>query len=401
MKKILIFSHAMEIGGAEKSLLGLLETIDTTKYSVDLFLMRHTGELMKYIPNEINLLPEIPQYSALAIPIIEVLKKGQFSVAFGRCIGKEKAKQAVKRLNLSKDNQVGLEYSHKYTLKYMPSINAKEYDLAISFLTPHYFVAERVRAKKKIAWIHTDYSCIDIDISSERKMWSKYDHIISISEDVTNSFLEKFPELKDKILVIENILPENYINSLTDAFSAEEEMPDNGTIKLLSIGRFSFPKRFDDVPAICSIIKDSGVNITWYLIGYGGDEQLIRKRIQEQHMEKEVIILGKKENPYPYIKTCDFYVQPSRYEGKSIAVREAQLLGKPVIITDYSTAHSQIKDKYDGMIVPMKLEECAKGIRRSICNKDMWSKIRNNLKKNDIANKSEIMKLYKILDESS
>ena len=401
MKRILIFSHAMEIGGAEKALLGLLETIDTTKYLVDLFLMHHTGELMKYIPEKINLLPEIPQYSALAIPIIGALKKRQFSVAFGRYIGKEKAKQTVKRLNLSEDNQVALEYSHKYTLKYMPSINDQEYDLAISFLTPHYFVSGRVRAKKKIAWIHTDYSCVDIDIESEQQMWSKYDYIIYISEDVTESFVGKFPELKNKLLVIENILPENYIKSLTDAFSTELEMPDNGTIKLLSIGRFSFPKRFDDVPAICRIIKNSGVNVTWYLIGYGGDEQLIRKRIQEQNMEKEVIILGKKENPYPYIKTCDFYVQPSRYEGKSIAVREAQLLGKPVIITDYSTAHSQIRDKYDGMIVPMNLKDCAMGIRTSICNKDIWSKIRNNLKKNDIANKSEIMKLYKILAENN
>ena len=97
---------------------------------------------------------------------------------------------------------------------------------------------------------------------------------------------------------------------------------------------------------------------------------------------------------------CDFYVQPSRYEGKSIAVREAQLLGKPVIITDYSTAHSQIRDEYDGMIVPMNLKDCAMGIRTSICNKDIWPKIRNNLKKNDIANKSEIMKLYKILAEN-
>lgn len=399
MKKIFIMNHAMEIGGAEKALLGLLETIDTTKYSVDLFLMRHAGELMKYIPEKINLLPELPQYSVLAVPIVDALKKGQISVAFGRFIGKEKAKQTVKRLHLSADNQVALEYSHKYTLKFMPFINDQDYDLAISFLTPHYFVADRVRAKKKIAWIHTDYSCIDVDIESEQKMWSKYDYIISISEDVTNSFLEKFPALKNKILKIENILPENYINHLTDAFDVRREMPDNGTIKLLSIGRFSYPKRFDEIPAICRMIKDSGVNVTWYLIGYGGDEQLIRKKIQEQKMENEVIILGKKENPYPYIKACDFYVQPSRYEGKSIAVREAQLLGKPVIITDYSTARSQIKDGYDGVIVPMSLEECALGIGDSVRENNIWNIIRNNLSQSDISNKKEIKKLYKIMNE--
>lgn len=389
----------MEIGGAEKALLGLLETIDATKYSVDLFLMRHTGELMKYIPGKINLLPEISEYSSLAIPFTDVLKKRQFRIALGRFVGKEKAKHTVKRLKLSADNQVNLEYSHKYTLKYMPFINDNEYDLAISFLTPHYFVSDKVKAKKKIAWIHTDYSCIDIDVQSEYKMWSKYDHIISISEDVTNSFLKKFPTLKDKILMIENILPEKYIKYLTDEFDVKSEIPDNGAIKLLSIGRFSFPKRFDEIPAICRIIKDSGVNVTWYLIGYGGDEQLIRKKIQEQNMENEVIILGKKENPYPYIKACDFYVQPSRYEGKSIAVREAQLLGKPVIISNYSTAHSQVRNQYDGVIVPMSLEECALGIRDSILDKNIWNIIRNNLSQSDISNKKEIEKIYKIINE--
>lgn len=398
-KKIFIMNHAMEIGGAEKALLGLLETIDTAKYSVDLFLMRNTGELLKYIPEKINLLPKISEYSSLATPFTDVIKKRQFRIAFGRFVGKEKAKHTVKRLKLSADNQVNLEYSHKYTLKYMPFINDNEYDLAISFLTPHYFVSDKVKAKKKIAWIHTDYSCIDIDVQSEYKMWSKYDHIISISEDVTNSFLKKFPTLKDKILMIENILPEKYIKYLTDEFDVKSEIPDNGAIKLLSIGRFSFPKRFDEIPAICRIIKDSGVNVTWYLIGYGGDEQLIRKKIQEQNTENEVIILGKKENPYPYIKACDFYVQPSRYEGKSIAVREAQLLGKPVIISNYSTAHSQVRNQYDGVIVPMSLEECALGIRDSILDKNIWNIIRNNLSQSDISNKKEIEKIYKIINE--
>lgn len=397
VKKILIFSHAMEIGGAEKALLGLLETIDTAKYSIDLFLMRHTGELMKYIPEKINLLPEIPQYSSLAIPFTDVLKKRRFRIAYGRFVGKEKAKYTVKRLKLSADNQVNLEYSHKYTLKYMPFINDNEYDLAISFLTPHYFVSDRVKAKKKIAWIHTDYSCIDIDVQSEYKMWSKYDHIVSISEAVTNSFLKKFPTLKDKILMIENILPEDYIKKLAEAFTVKSEMPDNGTIKLLSIGRFSFQKRFDEIPAICRLIKNSGVNVTWYLIGYGGDEQLIRKKIQEQNMENEVIILGKKENAYPYIKECDFYVQPSRYEGKSIAVREAQLLGKPVIITNFETASSQLKKGYDGIIVPMGIEECAKGLVDIIKNQNMQKKLINNLKKNDYSQKKEVEKIYNLL----
>ena len=291
MKKILIFSHAMELGGAERALLGLLEAIDTTKYSVDLFLMRHQGELLKYIPDNVNLLPENKKYSCLAIPMKEVIRQRQFGVAFGRIRGLFAAKKRVKQLKLG-DNDVALEYSHKYTLRYMPQVSKEEYDLAISFLTPHYFVADKVRAKKKIAWIHTDYAFVEVDRQSQLKMWERYDNIISISDDVTKSFVKTFPSLKEKVVMIENIMPMKYMQELANAFSAEKEMPQN-SVSLLTIGRFSPQKKMDEIPQICKRIRESGVDAKWYLIGFGGDEALIRQRISEAGAEDYVIILGK------------------------------------------------------------------------------------------------------------
>ena len=397
MKKILIFSHAMELGGAERALLGLLEAIDTTKYSVDLFLMRHQGELMKYIPDDVNLLPENKKYSFLAIPMKEVIRQRQFGVAFGRIRGLFAARKRVKQLKLG-DNDVALEYSHKYTLRYMPQVSKKEYDLAISFLTPHYFVADKVKAKKKIAWIHTDYAFVEVDKRSQLDMWERYDNIISISDNVTESFVKTFPSLEDKIVMIENIMPMKYMRELSDAFSAEEEIPQN-SINLLTIGRFSYQKRMDEIPQICKRIRESGIDAKWYLIGFGGDEALIRQRIAEAGAEDFVIILGKKENPYPYIKACDIYIQPSRYEGKSVAVREAQILGKPVIITNYATAASQLNDGIDGVIVPMDIDACADGIIKVIKDKKLQDKLIENTKKTDYTNASEINKLYSIVEE--
>lgn len=397
MKKILIFSQAMELGGAERALLGLLETIDTTKYSVDLFLMRHQGELMKYIPDDVNLLPENKKYSCLAIPMKEVMTRGQFGVAFGRIKGLIAARKRTKQLNLG-DNDVALEYSHKYTLRYMPPVSDEEYDLAISFLTPHYFVADRVKAKKKIAWIHTDYAFVEVDKRSQLNMWEQYDNIISISDNVTESFLKTFPSLKDKIVMIENIMPMKYMRELADAFSAEEEIPQN-SVSLLTIGRFSHAKRMDEIPQICKRIRESWIDAKWYLIGFGGDEALIRQRIAEAGAEDYVIILGKKENPYPYIKACDIYIQPSRYEGKSVAVREAQILNKPVIITNYATASSQLRDGFDGVIVPMDIDACADGIIKVIKDKRLQERLIENTKKTDYTNATEINKLYSIVEE--
>ena len=397
MKKILIFSHALELGGAEKALLGLLETIDTTKYQVDLFLMRHQGELMKYIPKETNLLPEIAQYSCMAVPITEVLKKGQIGIAVRRWRGKQAAAKRVSELDLG-DNDVGLEYSHKYVLKVMPPINNTEYDLAISFLTPHYFVAEKAKAKKRIAWIHTDYSKVQIDKESQFNMWNKYEYIASISDKAAEEFKCLFPVLSEKVITIENILPLHYINKIKDEFTVENEMPDDGAIKLLSIGRFCTAKNFDNIPIICKYILQNNIAIKWYIIGFGGDENLIKSRITEYGMQENVIILGKKENPYPYIKACDIYVQPSRYEGKCVSVIEAQALHKPVIITDYSTASSQLINNYDGMIVPLDNKKCAEGIVNVINDQSLQQRLIDNTKKQDYTQKSEVEKLYNVIN---
>lgn len=396
-KKVFVFSHAMEIGGAERALLGLLNCMDYSKYDVDLFLMRHSGELMELIPEDVNLLPPDRKYSSLAIPIINVVKNGEFDIAFGRITGKLNAEKFNKKMSYC-NSEAALEYSHKYTQKYMPMMSDKEYDLAISFLTPHYFVSEKVRAKKKIAWIHTDYSYLNLDIASELKMWSAYDNIISISNDVTKAFLTKFPSLENKIILIENISSKVFIESQAEMFDVTDEMS-NSDIKLLSVGRFCEAKNFDNVPEIASIIKSKGIDFKWYIIGYGGDEQLIRSKITEFNMEDTVIILGKKENPYPYMKACDIYVQPSRYEGKAVTVCEALLLNKPVVITNYPTAHSQIKNGFDGIIVPLDNQGCANALAEIMTDKELLNKLIENMEQTDYSNESEIDKLYELIED--
>ena len=175
----------MELGGAERSLLGLLDAFDTDKYDVDLFLLRHEGELMPHIPEKINLMSQVKSYTVLARPMINTLNEGHIVLTSARLLGKIAARMYDKKHSYT-DSGVALEYSHKFTAPFMPQINPdKEYDMAISFLTPHYFVAEKVKAKKKLAWIHTDYSKVQVNRESELKMWDSYDHIVSISDDVT------------------------------------------------------------------------------------------------------------------------------------------------------------------------------------------------------------------------
>ena len=175
----------------------------------------------------------------------------------------------------------------------------------------------------------------------------------------------------------------------------DEIVPQNGVINLLSVGRFCTAKNYDNLPFICKHLVEMGVDVRWYIIGFGGDEPLIRAKIAEAGMEKHVIILGKRSNPYPYIKACDIYVQPSRYEGKSVTVREAQMLCKPVVVTNYPTASSQIENGVDGVIVPMDNRACAEGIKALIDNKELQERIVAHLRSHDYGNETEVEKIYK------
>jgi glycosyltransferase involved in cell wall biosynthesis len=175
-------------------------------------------------------------------------------------------------------------------------------------------------------------------------------------------------------------------------------MPEEeGVTLLLSVGRFTEAKNYDNVPDICRRVIKVGIRVKWYIIGFGGDEALIRQRISEAGMEANVIVLGKRANPYPYFKACDIYVQPSRFEGNAVTVREAQMLGKPVVITDYPTARDQIIDGEDGIIVPLDNEGCAVGIARFIQDISLRSKISSNLISLDRSNSAAKEKIFALL----
>lgn len=395
-KRIFIAMHYLEIGGAETSLVGLLHSFDYSKYEVDLFLYAHRGELMRYIPKEVYLLPEEKKYAQLEIPIVEVIKQGSLDIALARLWGKYKYARYARKNQVTESSGI-FQYIQDAVMLFLPPLKKYgTYDLAISFLTPHRIVLDKVSAKKKIAWIHTDYSTIQVNVEKELPVWSQYDYIASISDEVTKAFLKPFPSLKDKIILIENILSKDLI--LRRAVEEEISFPkEKERINFLSIGRFSYPKNLDNVPDICKRLREAGCNVYWYIIGYGGDEALIRQKIAEVGMQEYVLLLGKKENPYPYIQACDYYIQPSRYEGKSVTVREAQLLGKPVIITDYPTAKSQVTSGQDGFIVPLENDVCAKAIAAILDQKDQIEKIQEYLIKHDYSNASEILKIDSIL----
>ena len=376
----------MELGGAEISLIGLLQALDYSKYEVDLFVHRHQGELMQFIPKEVNLLPEITSYACIESPMTEAIRKGKLSVVWGRLKARWRAKQYQPK-DASLPQYAVFQYIAQEVEPYLPSLGQYgDYDLAISFLQPHNYVLSKVKAKKKACWIHTDYTKVEFDVDAELPVWSAYDYVVSISTDVTKTFLQVFPSLRSKIVEMENILSAELVRKRAEEIDVSKEMPRyDKRVNVLSVGRFSEAKNYDNVPDICRRVREQNIDLYWYIIGYG-DETLMRQKIREAGMEDYVIILGKRMNPYPYMKACDIYAQPSRYEGKSVTVREAQMLCKPVIITNYATSQSQM-DNWG----------CANGIADFIQNKELQDYIVKNLQTHDYGNVDEVKKIYDLL----
>jgi glycosyltransferase involved in cell wall biosynthesis len=395
-KKLLIATFDMEVGGVERSLISLLENLDYEKYEVDLMLYRHQGDFIDLIPYQPNVLAELPQYSTFRMSVKETILERHFMIGFSRVLAKVNTILYQKRTKLEEPGYYQMQVMWKYALPFLPKLK-KEYDIAISYLWPHYFIADKVRAKKKIAWIHTDYSTVETNVKLDLKMWDKFDHIVAVSDACRDSFLKKYKKLKQKTQVMENLTAPGFIFKMCKEY-CDNPMEKDNRFKILTIARLSHAKGIDNaVKTLKRLIEKGNNDIVWYVVGYGGEEEMVKGLIKKYSLENNFILLGKKVNPYPFLKACDLYVQPSRYEGKAVTVTEAKVLGKPILITDYPTAKSQITSGLDGYICDLSVEGLVEGIEMLYKNTESREILRKNLKEFNFNNHEELKILYKLI----
>ena len=398
MKKPRIFinMHYLEIGGAERALIGLLCALDSDRVDVDLFLNQHTGEFMRYVPKGVHLLPEIGAYSAIERPIRQILREGHFAIAAARMAAK--VRNAWHRLRHRSELPDASIFQHvaQCVSPWLPSLkHLGHYNLAISFLTPHNIVAEKVDAARRIAWIHTDYTRIGIDVAAELPVWSQFDYIASISPDCTKAFLQLFPSLESRIIEIHNILSPALVRRQAQEFEPAEYAGVEGTI-ICSVGRICEAKNYDNVPRVAQMLKARGMKFHWFIIGPGSQDE-VRRIMSETGTDDVISLLGTRANPYPYIAGCDLYLQPSRYEGNSVTVREAQILCRPVIITRYGTSADQVQHGVDGIICEMDNHSIAEAIYRVANDEALQARLSAHLATADFGNESEVQKIYHLI----
>lgn len=396
-KKLLFVISALEAGGAEKSLVNLLNQMDYRKYDVDLLLFKRQGAFLKQVPKEVRIIDAPYDLYYLFNTTIRgkrpLLALRQTII---RVIG-----SLYKKMFYANKFYPGMQA--RWNLFYKNSLKELQgtYDVAISYMHGEsmYYVAEKVKAKKKITWVHTDYKATKLNPQKDAPYFKAFDGVVTISEECVKIWQDCFPELKNRIQCIPNITSSLFIKKMADAFYPEEYKKEKDRKILLSIGRLSPPKGFDFAIDAARILKDKGLKFIWFIIGQGELKEKLQEQIKQNHLEDCFILLGVRENPYPYIKNADLVIQPSRYEGKSVVLDETKILAKPLVVTNYPTVHDQIIDRKEGVIVDIKAESIAEGIEKVIKDNILYDNIHNFLSSQEYGNVDEMKKYYKLFDD--
>lgn len=378
MKKILFVINSLTIGGSEKSLVSLLNLIDYSKYEVDLQMLKKGEPFDKYIPKEVNIL-DIPDYYRFLTgdsKNINLYKKILYMIS--------RYKSSIElRLNGKFDKKINNQQifyrNQKRILDKLPT----KYDVAIAYAQgfPTYFVAEKVEADKKLAWINCDYTATLYDKSLDKKYYDRIDNVIAVSENGKKSIVNVNNDYENKVKIIKDIVNPNLIKEM--AKESIEEL-DEKDINILTVARVvKSYKGYDLAVKAARLLKDEGYKFKWYAIGDGPDKEQIENLIKENKIEDEFILLGSKDNPYPYMKKCNIYVQPSRVEGFGLTVVEAKILKKPIVCTNFETAKEIINNNIDGLIVNIHEKSIVNGIKMYMKNEVFKNKIINNLNNNE------------------
>ena len=393
-KKILFVIPSLDAGGAEKSLINLLNAMDYSLFDVTVLVFHGKGIFLKSIPKSVKLITVYGDFlyfsESIFTSVCEFLKQGKLTLATHRILFFLKNK--IEK-NTSKAEQV----SWKHISKAIPELK-EEYDAAIGALEKSsiYYVVEKVKAKTKIGWIHTNYSNSGMQKDFDLPFFEKLNYLVTISEECKDDLKFNFPNIKDKIKVIHNIVSPKLIKELSED-KIVDSIFDTTALSILTIARLSKEKGIDlALEAALELVK-TGKYFKWYIIGEGDERVYLETKIKEYQLENSFILLGLKDNPYPYVKQSFLYVQPSRYEGKSLAIDEAKILAKPIITTNYPTAKDQIDHGVNGIICEMNPMALAQQILALTENPNLIEKFIFNLKEMNLCTETEITNFYNLI----
>lgn len=402
-KKMLIIGIMMNSAGTEKAFLSMMNELDFDRYDVELLLAKKEGLLMDLIPKQIKVTGPI-DYSDMFL------------------LSSKNASQTILRSFVKKNPLVLFEIL-PYFVKIILSPGTKsftatrlwcrllrkfkpvsgEYDIAVAFWGDRtmFYMCDKVKAKKKIAWLHFDYSFPPRDDELYIRYFRQCDYIVNVSSACHNALVSKLPEIKDKCVMIENINSPSMIREMAKCGDTFTDTAFDG-IRIVTVARICEQKGSDFIVPVLARLKEEGYNIRWYMVG-GGDPAEVEKlktSAEAAGVSDSLILLGATVNPYRYISDADIFALPSRYEGKPITIEEAKMLCKPIVVSNYLSASEQLDGGRYGIITEIGTEGLYSGIKRMLDSPELAEQFTAVLESCSFGNEKEIEKFYKMCSDT-
>lgn len=367
MKKRIVFViESLHLGGAEKSLVTLLQNLDYNLYAVDLITFHKAAFFREFVPTEVNQIQ-------IAFPTLSLLDRLCFAI-------KKKRRKKLHPAQL-----------------FWPIVSSyfrrleKQYDIAIAYNQGFatYFVAEKILATKKLAWLNTDYQEAGYEFEKDKEFYTKFNKVVTVSPEAEESFRKAFQK---SLTVIETEIIKDISDDKIIKEQANKHLAFNFNpleINIVSVGRLISYKGFHLAIEACKILKEKEYPVNWYIVGEGTERSSLENEIESNKLTECFNLLGADPNPYPYMKACDIYVQTSLFEGLGLTVIEASILQKPIVCTNFPTAFGILKDNETGLIAEMTAESIAENIERLINDVELKNKLIANLSQQKNKDKEE------------
>lgn len=395
-KTILFVNESLACAGGEKSLLNLLSSINYERYDVYLQLLKYGAPWEKYIPKQVHILKPIPYYTFTCLPFFEAIrytiKNHKYKWFASRYIYSFLLRIVPNQNNLKR----ALLYWKSQSSCFDKLSMQFDYVIAYAHNWPTFYVADKVKARiKSLAWINATYTPTIYKSYIESK-YNCFDTIVAVSEVINGTVSNHFPQLAKKVETFRDLIAPDLIYAL--AKEPADIKTDANQLTLVTLGRLNPQKGHDIAIKAASILKQRGIKLKWYLLGSGPLEPELKTMIRQYNLTNDFILLGVKENPYPYLKLADIYVQTSRLEGFGLAIAEARLLNIPVVTTRFNTVYMQMVDERNGLVADMNEIDVANAIERLWKDKALYARIVTYLKQEQKGNLDTIPQFYNLLE---
>lgn len=399
MKKILFVVNTLGRAGAETALLELLRRLDSSEYEVSLYVILAQGEMIGELPSHMKL--KNRRFNSQSV----MTGKGKRAIAVTICSSFFRNGGYPGKIHSIVSNFADMERTGKIQteklLWRMLSDGAERlnevFDLAVAYLegASAYYVADHVKARHKVGFIHIDYRSAGYTRRMDRDCFRSFDRIFGVSDEVREHFLLVYPEYATKTKVFYNMIDQERIRRRAQERGGFADGYRGA--RILTVGRLTYQKAYDIAIEAMKLVKDAGFDARWYVLGEGDQRRQLMKKIASLSLQEEFVLLGAVTNPYPYYMQADLYVHATRYEGKSIAIQEAQTLGCAVIASDRNGNREQITDGQDGILCELTPRAIAKSIMELLQDKEKRKALRRAAAKKDMTQPQGLRMLLELV----